>query len=97
MACDPREPKLFHWDSSEYLANHSSGDIIAMGRDVEEARANARAAMEAHIRDRWGYLFDMADADSMAELAGKRRQFEADIAKEPAVAANGAVLVRGSD
>lgn len=88
--------KLFRWDS-EYLAGHSAGDIIAMGRDVEEARANARATLETHIRDRWGYLFDMGDEDSMAELAGKRRQFEADIVKEPTEVACGAVLVRGSD
>jgi carbamoylphosphate synthase large subunit len=88
--------KLYQWDS-EYLANHSSGNIIAMGRDVEEARANARAELEVHIRDRWGYLFDMADEESMAELASKRSQFEADIAKEPKEARHGAVLIRGSD
>lgn len=86
--------KMFMW-RSEYLRDYGAGTIVAMGESVVEARALARVAQEVHLRERWGYLQDTDDADSLEQIQELHRLFENDIAGEPEEI-EGAVLIAGS-
>jgi hypothetical protein len=86
--------KLFMW-RSEYLRDYGAGTIIAMGETVAEARAVARVAQEVHLRERWGFLQDTDNADSLEQIQELHQLFENDIAGGPEEIA-GAVLIEGS-
>ena len=84
---------LYHW-YSEALRQHSCGDILAIGRDVEEARQSARAGIEGAIAHNWEHLIDAGEED---EIADKRRRLEEDIARELTLVGGGAAFIRGGE
>ena len=87
---------LYHWQSAA-LSAYSSGNIVSIGRDIEEARANARAGFAKVVEDHWGdQLYGLDDEDDKAFVAGKLAQLEADIAREPHAIGN-VVFIRGGE
>jgi hypothetical protein len=82
--------KIFRWDSAA-LKQYSQGDILAIGRDAEEARAAARAHFDKistrHYADMmvWFNKGWEPDEDDIERRDEMLRLLEADIMKEPEV------------
>lgn len=78
---------VYRW-SSKALKNYTRGHIVAMGVDVEQARATARKHFDKFARSRWDWLYSKypdvpLDEEDRAELADNLAQLELDILQEP--------------
>lgn len=94
--------KLYRWHS-EYLERYSTGDIVAMGETVEQARTLARSGFEPHYFERYAWMYDSiqdyldgCDAENREEFEEARAKFETDIAVEPEELP-GFILIPGSE
>jgi hypothetical protein len=93
--------QIFHWHS-EALQNYSTGDIVAIGRDVEEARVNARAGFPAAMMERLsiGYMIEkypdwVPEEYEVEEGWALLTALEKDIMKEPSVGTS--FFIRGGE
>lgn len=89
---------MYRW-WSEYLRNYAQGSIVVCAPDVEAARAKAREGFEAHVRERYDYLYydgEPMDEDSVEQIDAYRATFEKDIAVEPEVM-SGVLFLAGSE
>jgi len=80
------------------LQNYAPGHIIAVGDDIEAARAAALAHYALYDRDQhWWCDPDTMDEDDRAEQAERHAAFVADLAADPEEITGGAVLIKGSE
>lgn len=82
--------KLYRWHS-QALKNYRTGDILALGTDVEDARRRARLGFMAVATEHYQWMIDkypdyQARPDDIEDRDAKLALLEADIMKEPAVA-----------
>lgn len=85
--------RMFHWDSS-WLANYSTGDIVVLALDEDEARELVRAEFDAWLSDARSWL-DPNDEDDAEDIAELRQRMERDLAREPSE--QRVLLIRGGE
>lgn len=89
---------LYVW-SSTYLKDYGPGMVAVMARDLEQARANARQALLADLKERFDWLYLGLTGHEILEdedIRLKHDLIEADLAAEPVIQSDGVIIVRGS-